>query len=124
MAKRPSFLYSLLFCKCPACRKGPLFVQPSVFPFRRMLQMNKNCPHCGTRLVEETNNGPGINFVLTTILLFANVLWYYPLFGISYTDNSIYYFLGSSVLVVLLLQPWLMRFSRSVYLQLLWIMKE
>jgi hypothetical protein len=86
--------------------------------------MNTYCPVCNTRLVGETNNGPGINFVLTTLLLFANILWYYPLFGLSYADNSIYYFLVSSVLVVLLLQPWLMRLSRSVYLYLLRMMSE
>lgn len=86
--------------------------------------MNDNCPDCGAKLVGESNNGPGINYALTTILLFLNILWYYPLFGMSYLDNSIFYFLGASVTVVILMQPILMRFSRSIYLYILMAIKE
>lgn len=124
MSKESSAMGAVLRCKCPNCRKSGIFEQASVFPFGGMLRMHKDCPECGARLAGETNNGPGINFVLTTLLLFANIIWYYPLFGLSYADNSIYYFLLSSVAVVTLLQPWLMRLSRSIYLHLLWMMKE
>lgn len=86
--------------------------------------MNDKCPHCGAKLVGESNNGPGINYALTTILLFLNILWYYPIFGMSYLDNSIFYFLGASVTVVILMQPILMRFSRSIYLYILMAIKE
>lgn len=86
--------------------------------------MNAHCVYCGQKLVGEANNGPGINYALTTILLFLNALWYYPIFGMSYLDNSIFYFLGASVLVVLLMQPLLMRLSRSIYLYILLAFKE
>ena len=124
MASKSPMLWSLLRCKCPNCRKGNLFTQRSVFPLRSMLQMHTHCTECGAKLVGESNNGPGINFVLTTLLLFLNILWYYPIFGLSYADNSVYYFLASSVTVVLLLQPWLMRLARSVYLYLIWMTRE
>lgn len=81
--------------------------------------MNVHCPVCGQKFKGESNNGPGINYVLTTMLLFLNVLWYYPIFGMSYKDNSIFYFLGASVFVVILMQPVLMRFSRVIYLYIL-----
>jgi hypothetical protein len=96
-----------------------MFLQKGIFPLKNLLKMNSNCPHCGQKLKGESNNGPGINYALTTILLFLNIVWYYPIFGMSYKDNSIFYFLGASVLVVLLLQPFLMRLSRVLYLYIL-----
>lgn len=106
-----------MFCnKCPSCRKGNLFVNRGIFPLGQCLKMNKNCTACGQRLMYETNNGPGINYALTVIIFFLNILWYWPIFGISYKDDSVYYFLAASTLVIVLLQPWLMRLSRSMYI--------
>ena len=67
-------------------------------------------------MVNEANNGPGINYALTIIIFFLNILWYWPIFGLSYKDNSYYYFLITTTVVVILLQPWLMRISRIIYL--------
>ncbi|MBL7712089.1 MAG: DUF983 domain-containing protein [Chitinophagaceae bacterium] len=122
--KKPSLLSGMLCCRCPECRKGRIFQQKGLFPLRTLLRMNEYCPHCGQKLIGETNNGPGINYALTTILLFLNILWYYPIFGLSYLDNSIFYFLAASVTVVILLQPVLMRLSRSIYLYILLAFQE
>ena len=78
--------------------------------------MHDKCPACGQKLLIERNNGGGINYALTMILFFLNILWYWPLFGLSYTDNSFFYFLFSSILVVVVAQPWLMRYSRIIFL--------
>lgn len=86
--------------------------------------MNEECPHCHQRLKTESNNGPGINYALTVIVLFLNILWYYPIFGLSYKDNSIFYFLAASTFVVILLQPFLMRISRVLYLYILLSIKD
>ena len=78
--------------------------------------MVERCEVCDMKMVKETNNGIGINYVLTVMMIFLNVLWYWPLFGLSYKDNSFFYFLATSVCVTILMQPWLMRFSRMLYL--------
>jgi uncharacterized protein (DUF983 family) len=119
MSKKPSLILGILDCRCPECRKGHMFVQHGIFPLKNLLKMNTHCPHCHQKFQGEANNGPGINFVLTTMLLFLNILWYYPIFGMSYKDNSIFYFLGASVFVVILMQPLLLRLSRSLYLYIL-----
>jgi uncharacterized protein (DUF983 family) len=111
-------MLSLLRARCPQCRKEPVFTQKGIFPLRTCLRMHDNCPRCGYRLKGEANNGPGINYALTVIILFGNLVWYWPLFGLSYKDNSIYYFLATSIIIVVLMQPWLMRLSRMVYLYL------
>ncbi len=114
----PSLLPALLSGKCPNCRKGPVFPQKGIFPLGSLLKMNDNCPACGQKLLHERNNGGGINYALTIMLFFLNLLWYWPIFGMSYLDNSIYYYLATSIAVVILVQPWLMRFSRMIYLYL------
>lgn len=114
--KKPFLLTGLLRMKCPKCRRGNAFVNRYVFPLGQCLKTHDYCPRCGQRLQNEQNNGIGINYALTVIVIFLNIFWYWPIFGISYKDNSFYYFLGTSVLVAILLQPWLMRYSRVLYL--------
>jgi len=122
--KKSLSLMGMFRNRCPHCGKGHLYVKKSVFPLSKCLKMHKHCKICGKQLIYETNNGPGINYALTVIIFFINVLWYWPLFGLSYKDNSVYYFLASSIVVVLVLQPWLMRFSRSVYLYIMMMFRE
>ncbi|MEZ5015790.1 MAG: hypothetical protein R2800_01955 [Flavipsychrobacter sp.] len=105
--------------KCPNCRKGDSFVNKSVFPLKELSYMVDRCAVCNMKMVTETNNGPGINYALTVIIFFLNILWYWPIFGLSYKDNSFYYYMASSTLTVLLLQPWSMRYARVLYLYLL-----
>ena len=114
----PFFLFSLLANKCPNCRKGDVFVQKSVFPLGSLLKMRDHCPVCAQKLLHERNNGGGINYALTVMPLFLNLLWYWPIFGMSYLDYSIYYYLATTITVVILIQPWLMRLSRMLYLYL------
>jgi len=114
--KKPSLLVALLKEKCPTCRKGNAFVNKHIFPLSKCLAMHKDCPVCGQRLQNEQNNGIGINYALTVMVLFLNLLWYWPIFGLSYMDNSFITFLFVSTGVCLLLQPWLMRLSRMLYL--------
>jgi hypothetical protein len=116
--KRPMLLPALLTMKCPSCRKEGVFVNKSIFPLSKLVALKDECKVCGEKMKSESNNGGGINYALTVILFFLNLCWYWPIFGLSYKDNSVFYYLGSSIVVVLLAQPWLMRLSRMVYLYL------
>jgi len=117
-ATKPALLPALFTGKCPNCRKGYVWQQKSVFPLKHLLQLKANCPVCGQRLVYERNNGAGINYALTIILFFLNLAWYWPVFGLSYDDNSVEYFLLTSIIIAILAQPWLMRLGRMIYLYL------
>lgn len=114
--KKPLLLPALLTGKCPNCRRGYVWTQRHIFPLNTMLRLKDDCEVCGQRLLHERNNGGGINYALTMVLFFLNLVWYWPIFGMSYLDNSIFWYLGTSITVVVLLQPWLMRFSRMIYL--------
>ena len=117
-SKRPALLPAMLTMKCPSCRKSTVFVNKSVFPLNKCLALKDECEICGQKMKSESNNGGGINYALTMMLFFLNLLWYWPIFGLSYKDNSVYYFLCTSVIIVLLAQPYLMRLSRMIYLYL------
>lgn len=114
-SKRPVIL-GLLGMRCPTCRKGRIFANRSVFPLGQCLKMVDNCDKCGQKMLFESNNGGGINYALTVMLFFLNLAWYWPIFGMSYKDNSVYYYLITSILVVIVAQPWLMRISKVIYL--------
>lgn len=118
MAKnnKPYLLPSLLSMKCPNCRKGKIFVAKHVLPVKTCLQMHDRCSECNVKYAREQNLGYGINYVLTVMMLFLNLLWYWPIFGIRYNDNSLYYFLAISTVITILLQPWFMRLSRVLFL--------
>jgi hypothetical protein len=111
-------LPALLTNKCPSCRKSIVFVNKSVFPLKECVELKNECEVCGQKMKSESNNGGGINYALTMVLFFLNLLWYWPIFGMSYKDNSVYYYLITSTVVVVLAQPWLMRLSRMLYLYL------
>jgi hypothetical protein len=113
---KPSLLPALLTMKCPSCRQSTVFVNKSLFPLGKCLALKDECEVCGERMKSESNNGGGINYALTMMLFFLNLLWYWPIFGLSYKDYSVFYYLMASTVVVVLMQPYLMRLSRMLYL--------
>lgn len=115
---KPMLFPALFSMKCPSCRKSTVFVNKSIFPLGKLLLLKDECEICGQKMKSESNNGGGINYALTMMLFFLNLCWYWPIFGLSYKDNSVFYYLITSTIVVVLLQPFLMRLSRMLYLYL------
>ncbi len=115
---KPNVLWAMITMKCPSCRKSHVFRHKSIFPMGELVQLKDECEVCGQKMKSESNNGGGINYALTVLLFFLNLCWYWPIFGLSYKDNSVYYYLLSSTTVVLIAQPYLMRLSRMIYLYL------
>lgn len=96
-----------------------MFTNKTIFPLNHMLDMPEHCPVCGQKMELEVGfyYGTGyVSYALTVGILGALFVAYWIIFGLSYQDYSIFYALGSSVAIVLLLQPWLMRISRVLYL--------
>src|ERR1700744_4267974 len=115
MIEKPALLPSMLKMKCPNCRKGHMFVNRGIFPLGSLLNMPERCEVCGQKMEIETGfyYGTGyVSYALSIALFFSNLVWYWLIFGISYKDNSIFYYLIVSITIVILLQPWLMRMSR------------
>lgn len=121
MPNTPSFLGSLIGMKCPNCRKGKMFTQKSVFPFKKMLDMPERCTECGQKMEIEPGFYYGTGYVsygLSIALTVFNLVWFLIFIGISFKNNSLFWFIGVDVAIVILLQPWIMRYSRVVYLSM------
>lgn len=116
--KKPAMLPAMLAMKCPSCRKGFVYKNKSYVPLGKCLELKEECEVCGQKLISERNNGGGINYALTAALIFLNLCWYWPIFGLRYDDNSVVYYLITSVSIALIMQPFLMRLSRMIYLYL------
>ena len=118
---KPSRMKAIFKMKCPSCRKGDMYCQKSIFPLSKMMEMPEQCPVCGQKMELQIGFYYGTGYVsyAISVLLFAlNLVWYWAIFGISYKDNSIFYYLATSISVVIVLQPLIMRYSRVLYIYL------
>jgi hypothetical protein len=116
---KPHLLTGILGMKCPNCRKGHMFSNKSFFPLKKLMHMPEQCPVCGQKFELEVGfyYGTGyVSYALSVALTFINFIWYGALIGLSYEDYSFFYCLITSTVIVVLLQPWLMRISRVLYL--------
>ena len=118
------YIAATLGCYCPRCREGKLFKYPLDFRLNRIMKMNERCPLCGQPTDLEVGFYYGTSYVSYLIALFIAaiyfVLWW-VLIGFSFTDNRFVYWIISNAVLLLVLQPWLMRFSRSLWIS--WFVK-
>ena len=88
------------------------------------MAMHKNCPVCGQPTEIEVGFYYGTAFVsygLTVALsIISFVVWVLTI-GISVDDNRLFWWLGFNAVLLIVMQPWLMRFSRSLWIS--WFVK-
>jgi uncharacterized protein (DUF983 family) len=124
--KSRSYISSVFGCRCPRCREGKLFQLPLNFlKLKNVLKMNKECLVCGQPSDIEVGFYYGTSFVSYGITVFLSVVsfivWFLTI-GISAYDNRFVYWLIFNAVFLLSLQPWLMRFSRSLWIS--WFVKH
>lgn len=119
MNSRPSLPGSVLRNKCPRCRRGNLFVAKNPYRLRLITQMHPHCPVCGqaTELEPGFYYGTGyVSYGLSIILTILTFFVWIATIGISLRDNRVFWWLGINIALNLLLQPVLMRLSRSIWI--------
>jgi hypothetical protein len=121
MAKeeRPNYLWSLFTMKCPRCRKGHMFTYGNAWKLKQTMKMPVKCPECGQPFELEVGfwYGTGyISYFISFLLSVVTLLLWWLVIGISTEDNRFFWWMGLNALFLVLLQPWLMRFSRVIYL--------
>lgn len=87
--------------------------------------MNKNCPVCGQATEIEVGFYYGTSYVsyaLTVALSVASLIAWWVIIGLSTDDNRFFLWLIFNAVLLLLLQPWLMRLSRSLWIS--WFVKH
>lgn len=101
-----------------------MFVTKHAYDFKNNLKMNECCPVCGQPSEIEVGFYYGtsyVSYLLTVIYTVATFVCWWVLLGFSLYDNSIFYWLGINGISLLLLQPYFMRLSRSLWLS--WFVK-
>ena len=121
---KKSYLSSTLACRCPRCRKGKLFVNPVSIRLKKNMQMNERCPVCNqdTQIEIGFYYGTGyVSYALTVAISIATFIAWFVLIGMSVHDNRFFIWLISNAAFLIILQPWLMRLSRSIWIS--WFVK-
>ncbi|MCH5599339.1 DUF983 domain-containing protein [Niabella ginsengisoli] len=119
-----SYVGAVLGCYCPRCREGKLFEKPLSLKLSGMLKMNKACPVCGQPTEIEVGFFYGtsyVSYMLAVALCVASAIAWWVIVGFSLQDNRFIYWIIFNALLLVVLQPWLMRLSRSLWLS--WFVK-
>jgi len=120
---KPGYLWSMITMRCPRCRRGPMFKDKN--PFRKLnlshiFNMYDNCPVCRQKYDLEPGfwYGTGyVSYALSVAILATTFVVWLVLIGVSADDNRIFYWLISNVVLLVVIQPWLMRISRVIYMR-------
>ncbi len=115
----PGRIISMIKKKCPNCHIGDMYTNKSIFPLGKMMDMPERCPHCGQKYELETGFWFGTGYIsygLSVGIVIALAVLFQLVYGFSWKDNSVFIFLGIMVAILAILQPYLMRISRVIYL--------
>lgn len=116
---RPSLLLSILRNECPRCRRGSMFKYKNPYRLMAFMKMNEHCPVCGQPFDMEPGFYYGtsyVSYLLAIIISVATLVVWWVTIGFSLDDKRFFWWMGLNALLLVLLQPAIMRLSRSVWL--------
>jgi flagellar biosynthesis protein FliQ len=98
-----------------------MYNQKYLWPLPTMLDMPKNCAHCGQKTELESGFffGTGyVSYALSVAFLIGYFVAFHLIIGLSIEKETVIPCLISAICVLILIQPWMMRLSRILYLNL------
>ena len=117
--KKPSLLVSMCKTQCPRCRRGKMFKDPNPYHLKHFMKMNDKCGVCGQHFDLEVGFYYGTGYVsyglAIAISVVTLILWAATI-GISVHDSRVLYWLVFNGLLLVALQPYLMRLARTMWL--------
>lgn len=118
--KKRYYLPSVLSNRCPRCREGKIFIKQNAYE-KKSIQMHEACPVCGqpTEIEVGFYYGTGyVSYALSVAVIVASFVAWKVLIGVTFSidDNRIFYWMISAFALLFILQPLLMRLSRSLWL--------
>ena len=121
-----NYIVSILKNKCPRCRTGNLFVKKNPYNLKYTTLMVENCPVCNQKTELEIGFYYGTGYVsyaltIACIVSFFIIWKIFIGFTLNVKDSRIYYCLFSNIFLILLLQPFIMRYSRTMWIS--WFVK-
>lgn len=116
---KPNMILSLLRCKCTRCRRGDMFQTSNPYKLKSFMKMNERCPVCGQPLDMEPGFYYGTNMISYGLAVIISVISFFAwwiIIGFSLQDSRFFWWIGFNAVLLLVLQPPLMRLSRAVWL--------
>lgn len=96
-----------------------MFANPNPWALKETMKMNTVCPVCGQPLNIEVGFYYGssyVSYALSVAISVATLIAWYVLIGFSTQDNRFFYWMGINAVLLIVLQPLLMRMSRAIWL--------
>ena len=96
-----------------------MFTNRNPWNLKKVFSMPQRCPECGQPYELEPGfwYGTGyVSYALSVLYLIITFVLWWIFIGFSVTDNRFFWWMGTAVTSLIILQPWLMRFSRALYL--------
>lgn len=98
-----------------------MFENPNAYVLSETMKMHAHCPVCGQPLNIEVGFYYGSSYISYAITVALSALsfaaWWFTI-GFSLYDNRLFYWLGANALLLVVLQPYLMRLARTGWLAL------
>ena len=115
---------TVLTNRCPRCREGKIYEVSNPYKLKTCLKMHEHCPVCGqrTEIEEGFYYGTGyVSYALSVAICVASFIAWWVTIGFSLHDTRLFWWIGFNALLLIGLQPWLMRLSRTLWLS--WFVK-
>ncbi len=113
------YLKSVFNHKCPRCRTGYMFQDKSSYKLKSFMKMNETCPVCEQPMEIEVGfyYGTGyVSYVLAVGLSVASLIAWWATIEVFLNDNRFFWWMGFNAVLLVALQPYLMRLSRAIWL--------
>lgn len=96
-----------------------MFRESNPYKLKSFMRMNERCPVCGQPLEMEPGFYYGTNMVSYTLAIlfsaFSFFLWWFTI-GLSTKDARFFWWMGINAVLLVVLQPPLMRLSRALWI--------
>ena len=119
LKKEHGYLWGVFNHKCSRCRTGNMFQDKSSYRLKSFMKMNERCPVCEQPMEIEVGfyYGTGyVSYVLAVALSVASLIAWWATIGMSLDDNRFFWWMGFNAVLLIVLQPFLMRLSRAIWL--------
>lgn len=120
----PGYLMAVLTNRCPRCRQGRLYKEKNPYKLKSTVAMNESCPVCGQPTDIEVGFYYGTSYVsyaLAVAVCVASFIAWWVLIGFSFKDSRFFWWMGVNAVLLIVIQPVLMRLSRTLWLS--WFVK-
>lgn len=122
--KQPGYLLSVLTNKCPRCREGFIYKEKNSYRLKSVVKMVEKCPVCSqpTEIEVGFYYGTGyVSYALSVGVCVASCIAWWLLIGFSFEDNRFLTWIIFNSVLLLVVQPPMMRLSRTLWLS--WFVK-